>query len=323
MAYGRVKASRTEAVAGVCRRWGLIATLALALCGCGRQATPAAGTPARHDGPPQRIVSLAPSITETLYALDLGPRVVGVTSFCDYPPDAATKPKVGALLDPNIEAVLALRPDLVVLLETHGAAVSALRALDVSCLTVPGDTMEDVLGSIQAIATACGCPERGAALSSTLRQRVAAVAGRPHPAPLPRVLVSVGRTMGSGHLQEVYVAGEDGFFSELIRLAGGRNACPEKTIRFPLVSPEGIQEMQPDVIIELAADLEKLGLTAADVRREWDVVREVPAVRHGQVHVFTEDYVTVPGPRFVLLLEQMADAVAAAAGQGGSPRGAP
>jgi iron complex transport system substrate-binding protein len=324
MAFRREKASRTEAPppGGCWRRPGLCALAwVLALVGCGRQPSPPAAAPASGQ-PAQRIVSLAPSITETLYALDLGPRVVGVSSFCDYPPDALTKPKVGALLDPNIEAVLALRPDLVVLLDTHGTTLTALQALDIPSLTVPGRTMEEVLTSIQTIATACGCSERGVALTSAMRKRIDAVARRPHPASLPRVLVSVGRTLGSGRLQDIYVAGEDGFFSELIRLAGGRNACPEKTIRFPMVSPEGVQEMNPDIIIELAADLDKLSLTAADVVREWAIVREVSAVRNGQVHVFTEDYVTVPGPRFVLLLEHMADVIGAA-GQGGKTGSGP
>jgi iron complex transport system substrate-binding protein len=292
--------------------------------GCGRSASaPAALAPSASVRPAQRIVSLAPSITEILYALDLGARVVGVTSYCDYPPEAATKPKVGALLDPNIEAVLSLRPDLVILFATHGAALSALQALELPCLTVSGDTMEQILTSIQTIATACGCAERGTELTAALRRRVDAVARKPRSARLPRVLVSVGRSMGSGRLQEVYVAGEDGFFSELIRLAGGCNACPERTIRFPLVSPEGIQEMNPDVIIELAADLDRLSLTAADVVREWNVVREVSAVRQGRVHVFAEDYVTVPGPRFVLLLEQMAAVIAPAPSGQGTAGGTP
>jgi len=282
--------------------------------GCGR---PDAAPPEPVSGavaapPVARIVSLAPSITEVLFELGLGPRVVGVTTFCDYPPEATAIAKVGGLLDPNIEAIVTTRPDLVLLFDHHSAALTALQALGVPCATVQGDTMDQVLESIEVIATRCGIPERGAALSASLRARVRAVAQRPRPQPAPRVLVSVGRTLGGGHLQDVYVAGEDGFFSELIRLAGGRNACPEKTIRFPMVAPEGLIEMQPDVVIELAADLDRLPVTAEDVVREWDVVREVPAVRLGQVQVFTEDYVTVPGPRFVLLLEHMAEVIATA-----------
>jgi iron complex transport system substrate-binding protein len=261
---------------------------------------------------PQRLVSLAPSITEVLFELGLGQRLVGVTSFCDYPPEALTKPKVGGLLDPNPEAIVAAKPDLVILFDHHTAALDSLRALGVACLTVQGDTMEQVLASVGTIATACGAAERGTALTVALRARVAAVARRPRPQPVPRVLVSVGRTLGAGRLQDVYVAGEDGFFSELIGLAGGCNACPEKTIRFPLVSSEGLLEMRPDVVIELAADLERLSLAPADVVREWAQIPELPAVRLGQVHVLTEDYVTVPGPRFVLLLEKMADVIAVA-----------
>jgi len=283
---------------------GLAALLA-ATWGCDRRpAAAAAPTPAA--AAPQRIVSLAPSITEMLFDLGLGAQVVGVTSFCDYPPEALSCAKVGGLLDPNIEAVMALRPDLVVLFESNTAVLTSLQALRIPVLTVQGDTMEQVLAAIGTIAERCGCHERGARRVRELRERIAAVAGAPRPTPPPRVLVSIGRTLGSGKLQDVYVAGEDGFFSELIRLSGGCNACPEKTIRFPLVSAEGIIEMRPDAIIELAADLERLALTPAGIVREWQVVRDLPAVRDGRVYVFTEDYVTVPGPRFVLLLEKMA-----------------
>ncbi len=291
-----------------------LAFLAVAMPGCGRSrpgvSEPAGGaSPAK---PARRVVSLAPSITEILFALDLGPRVAAVTSFCDYPPEALARPKVGGLLDPNIEAIAAARPDLVILFAHQQTVREALRVLGLDCLEVHGDTMEQILDSIQVIARACGVPERGEALAGALRERVDAVARQPRPPQPPRVLVSIGRTLGGGDLRDVYVAGEDGFFSELIRLAGGCNACPEKTIRFPMVSPEGILEMRPDVIVELAPDLERYSLTVSDVVREWDRVREVPAVRFGQVHVFAEDYVTVPGPRFVLLLEKMAAVIRSA-----------
>lgn len=297
----------------VCRGAGVrcfvaLGALALGLAigaGCGRRPAGTSSAVAPVSAP-QRIVSLAPSLTEMLFDLGLGPRVVGVTSFCDYPPEAAERATVGGLLDPNLEAILALGPDLVVLFEHHAAALTGLQALGLPCLTVQGDTVDQVLVALGSIADRCGCHERGTTRVRELRERIAAVAAGPRPDPPPRVLVSIGRTLGGGTLQDVYVAGEDGFFSELIRLSGGTNACPEKTIRFPLVSPEGIMEMRPDVIIELAADLERLGIAPDQVAREWQAVREAPAVAHGQVHVFTEDYVTVPGPRFVLLLEKMA-----------------
>ena len=300
------------------RALGLLWLLALG-CGPGAPPSPEA-SPAPGAAAPRRIVSLAPSITEMLFDLGLGDRVVGVTSFCDYPPEAADRPHVGGLLDPNPEAILALEPDLVVLFDHHAVARRALETLGIPLLVVQGDTLEQVLEAMLRLAERGGCAERGLERVAALRRRIEAVAAMPAPQPPPRVLVSIGRTLGGGRLQEAYVAGNDGFFSELIRLAGGRNACPSSTIRFPLVSPEGILEMRPEVIIELAADLERLGLAAEDVLREWSSLSDVPAVAHGRVHVFTEDYVTVPGPRLVLLLEKMAAAVRQGAA---APAGAP
>lgn len=301
----------------------LVGLICLLAPGCGPGS---ASPPDPAAGAPRRIVSLAPSITEMLFDLDLGDRVVGVTSFCDYPPEAAERPHVGGLLDPNPEAIMALEPDLVVLFDHHTAARRALETLGIPLLVVQGDTLEQILGAMESLAERCGCGARGQERVGALRRRIEAIAARPAPQPAPRVLVSIGRTLGGGRLKEVYVAGDDGFFSELIRLAGGRNACPSSTIRFPLVSPEGILEMRPEVIIELAADLERLGIEAEDVRREWSSLGDVPAVVNGRVHVFTEDYVTVPGPRLVLLLEQMAAAIRqgavaapAAPGPGGAP----
>lgn len=282
----------------------LLGILAGVFAGCG-PTDPSSGAGAVAS-PPSRIVSLAPSLTEILFALGVGDRVVGVTSYCDYPPAAEALPKVGGLLDPNIEAIVALRPDLVVLLNTHQNVEEQLRSMGIRSLLVGGATVDQVLASMVEIGEACGCGERARKLEGRLRRRMRrieqAVAGRPR----PKVLLSIGRTMGEGMIKDIYVAGEDGYFSELIRLAGGRNACDEKTIAFPLVTQEGILQMGPDIIIELAADLEKTTLSVEDIQREWRTLEHVPAVEHGHVAVCTEDYVTVPGPRFIELLEHMA-----------------
>jgi len=231
---------------------------------------------------------------------------VGDTTYCDYPPEAEALPKVGGLLDPNVEAILGLRPDVVILLRTNEDAQLQLKAMGIPTRVVEGATVEQVLQSIVDIGQTCGCAPRGIELSRRLRGRLHRVETAVGQRPKPTVLISVGRTLGQGGLKDVYVAGEDGYFSELIRLAGGRNACGERSISFPLVSQEGILQMAPDVIIELASDLERSGYAKADIVSEWRTLEHVPAVKSGRIHVFTEDYVTVPGPRFVDLLDHMA-----------------
>ena len=113
----------------------------------------------------QRIISLAPSLTEILYALDLGDRVVGVTRYCDYPEGALAKTKVGGLMDPNYEAMVALKPDLVILMTSHRDAKRELAKMGIATLTVPHQTIADIHESIQTIGKACGASQKAAELA--------------------------------------------------------------------------------------------------------------------------------------------------------------
>jgi len=273
---------------------------------------PLAPSPPRSpgDAPPRRIVSLAPSITEVLYALDLGDRVAGVTRFCDYPPQAAQKPVVGGYFDVNYEMVLTLKPDLVVLLKEHQDALDRLEELGIPALPVDHSRVEGILGSITDIARRTGVEERGAALRLSLENRIQEIRERYGPrgslqrSP-PRVLVAVGRLMDQTSGGELFISGRDGFYDDLIALAGGVNAYREETLKFPAISDEGLVRLDPDVILEMVPDLTGEG-ERQDLMRLWRARTSVRAVREGQVHILGEDYVVVPGPRFVKLLDEMA-----------------
>ena len=261
------------------------------------------------DEPPARIVSLAPSITEILFELGVGDRVVGNTDYCDYPAEAAGKTKIGGYYDPNFEGIVALQPDVVFLLEEHDPVKKVLDDLHVRYVEVNHRGVANILGSIKVIGAVCGREKEAAELTRGLQKRIdrvdRAVAGRQR----PTVLVSVGRNMGTGSLSDVYIAGQDPFYNVLVGMAGGTNVYTDTRIAFPMVSREGILRLDPDVIIDLVADLEPTAENLARVRQEWDGVGSVKAVRSGRVHIFTEDYVTVPGPRFVLILEMIAKAL--------------
>lgn len=257
-------------------------------------------------GPYDRIVSLAPSTTEVLFALGLGDRVVGVTRYCTYPPEAQEKDAVGGFLDPNFEAILRLQPELAVVLEIHGETKDRLRELGMDVLAVEHRTLDGILASIESIGNACGVPARAEALLDEIRSDMNRVAQAVEGQPRPRVLLSAGRGYGEGRLQEVYAAGQGQWYDDLIELAGGANAFEDESIMFPALSGEGLVRLNPDVIVEMAPNLAAKGLTEADVIADWMGLVAMKAVRTGRIYVLTGDYVTIPGPRFVRVLEDLA-----------------
>lgn len=256
--------------------------------------------------PPARIVSLAPSVTEVLFALGLGDRVVGVTSFCRYPAEAARLPQVGGYLDLNLEAIVGLDPDLVVLIQAHNAARARLEALGLPTLQVDQSDLGGILRSIEEIAARCGVAERGGELVAGIRGRLDAVEQRVAGLPRPRTLAVVGREAGSGALATVWVAGTETFYDDVIRLAGGVNAAAPSPVAYPEVSREGLLHIDPDVIVDLLADLDERGVAGEAAAADWQAFPTLRAVRSGRVHVLEHELTVVPGPRVAELVEQVA-----------------
>lgn len=254
----------------------------------------------------RRIVSMAPSITETLFALGLGRRVVGVTRYCDYPPEAKTRTKVGGYHNPNFEAIVALRPDLVVILEGHRQSQPAFDRLGLQTLVVCHKNIAGILDSITEIGRACGAEAKAQQIVADIQARIARIRQKTGDLPRPRVMFAIERTVGSGKLADVYVAGTGGFFDEILALAGGENACPESLVRFPVVSAEGILSIDPEVIIDMTSGLAAGQVDKQAMLADWQQVADVEAVRHGRVYAFDQDYAFVPGPRFILLVEELA-----------------
>ena len=255
---------------------------------------------------PERIISMAPSVTEVLFALEQGDKVVGVTRYCDYPPEALEKTAIGGFLDPNYEAVVALKPDLVVLLPIHTDAQLRMEQLGIRTLTVEHRTLDGILESITIIGDASGSRSEAESMLADIRTRMSHIEKITDNLPRPTILLSAGRGMGTGKLEEVYVAGKNQWYDEVITLAGGRNAFTDETIQFPALSGEGLYRLNPDVIIDMAPDLAGLGLTRQEVIREWDVMDKCSAVINNRVYVLDGDYTTIPGPRFIQVIEDVA-----------------
>ncbi len=259
---------------------------------------------------PRRIVSMAPALTETAFALGLGDRVVGVTRYCEWPPEARSLPKVGGFLDPSWEALVALRPDLVLLMQDHNAVRARLDTLGIRSLQVDQGDLDGILTSFVTIARACGVTERGEGLASEVRARLDVVASATADLASPRVLVVVEREVGAGPVRSVWVAGPGTFYDDLVGLAGGANAWHgTAAVLYPEVSREGLIALDPDVILDVEAELQKHGLNRERVRAEWDGLTELRAVRDGRVAVLDQDYMVVPGPRIARAVEAMARAI--------------
>lgn len=247
---------------------------------------------------PDRIVSLAPSHTEILYALGLGDKVVGVTEYCNYPPEAAEKTKVGAFDAIDLEQVVGLEPDLVLATTMHMAeAVPALQELGITVFVIDPQTVSHVLRAISAIGHITGEDEAAEALVSDMQARVDAVRDTIDGATRPTVFWELGA--------ELFTAGPGSFIDDLIRMAGGENVASDADTPWPQMSVEAILLANPDVIV--LAD-HNYGQTAEMVaeRPGWGDLR---AVQEGSiVEITNDDIVSRPGPRIVDGLEFLARA---------------
>ena len=252
---------------------------------------------------PERIVSMSPSVTEIVYALGCGERLVGRTRYCLYPPEVQTKPEIGGYLDPSYEAIVALQPDLVI--TQSGESHRALEELGLRVLAVRHDTAEGILDSITAVGRACGAENQASQLTADLRAQVRRMEQRAVGADRLPVLLVVDRPIATGKIRDACVAGSDGFMNRMIELAGGYNACPTTGVSARIVSAEGILKMNPQVIVELIAPQAQAGLSHNAILADWRQLPEIAAVRNDRIHILDADYAFIPGPRFVRLAEDL------------------
>ena len=286
-------------------------TLIALLVGCGKTqpaptATPVAsitvvddvGNTVTLNTEPQRIISLAPANTEILYALGLGDRVVGVTEYCNYPPEAAEKPKVGGFSDVDLEQVVGLEPDLVLATSLHTSeVVPALQERGVPVFVADPQTVLGVLETIRTIGHITGKDQAAGALTSHMQEGISAVQETIKDAPRPRVFWELG--------PELYTAGPGSFLNDLIVMAGGENVAADAESPWPQLSLEAIVLKDPAIVV--LAD-HNYGETAETVTQRsgwWNIT----AVREGRIVELTDDDIfSRPGPRIVEGLEFLAQA---------------
>ena len=265
------------------------------------------------DGACARIVSLAPSVTEVLFELGIGDRVVGVTHYCRFPPEAQHREHIGGFYDINVEKIVSLRPDLVVALPEHASIRQTLERLRVPVLQVDHATVSGIKESFRTISHRCGNEDKADARLAELSRREESLRTRFDKPDALKTLVVVGRTHEGSSVSSIYVSGNDGFYSSVLSLLGMKNVNADSTISLPTISPEGILALNPDVIVEVVGQDDPIGVT--DRKALWSRYPQLSAVKRDRVVVLSSDYATIPGPRYVELAEDLAQAVYGVGGE--------
>jgi len=265
---------------------------------------------------PMRIVSTAPSITETLYALGLGSRVVGVTMYCTYHAEARSKPKIGSFLEPDFERILALKPDLVLVISNPIQVSDKLRKLGLRAEDVNQNGVQDILSSLARIGALTGTEKKAAALAASLCNELdgvrRSVAGRPRKS----ALFLVGRSPGT--VQGMVGAGPGTFIDELMTIAGAQNVLASSPIAYPKVSVEMVLSSNPDVILDMGdfAHVEGHPMEPeAKLLEMWSRYANLRAVQTRSVRQVGSEIFIRPGPRMGEAARQLQRMVYGAGGR--------
>jgi iron complex transport system substrate-binding protein len=245
---------------------------------------------------PQRIVSLAPSVTETLFALGFGNRIVGVTTYCDYPAEAQKLPKIGGFMSPSLEVIVAKRPDLVIGVSSATDPVKAreMERLGLKVTLISLASVSDILSSIKSIARLLGNPQAGEGLVRKITRHFDEVKKRVAPAPRRSTLLAVG-------LRPLVVVGGKNFIDELITLAGGENIAGNAAQPWLNLPDEYVVAKAPQVIIEAG-----MGSERSEPAQHWSDLKSIPAVKERRVYAYPSDKILRPGPRIGEGLEEIA-----------------
>jgi len=254
--------------------------------------------------PARRVVSLVPNVTEMLFAVGAGAQVVGVSSYDDFPPETKALPRVGALLDPDTERILSLRPDLVIVYGSQGEVETQFTRAGIHVYPYRHAGIDSILQAIRDVAQLTGHQADGDRVVRDLRARLEAVRMRVRGEPRPRTMLVIGRDLGT--LRGVYVSGGVGFLHELLDIAGGDDAFGDIKREATQPSNETMIVRAPQVIVELHPGEQPPVATLQRERAVWNVLASVPAVRSGRVHLLYGGYLLAAGPRIGLAAEALA-----------------
>ena len=249
----------------------------------------------------QRVISTSPAITEILFAIGAGDRVVGVTDYCNYPKNACLLPSIGGPLNPNTEKWIALKPDLIILQDDSVVLNKHANVFKIPTLEVSVNNLENILRSIQVIADAMQTPKAGKQLVDKIKIQIdnyRTSLGKTRPR---QVLMLLSDTNDPS--RDLYAVGRNTFLNELLSIAGGENILPETMATYPKISKEFIIAKSPEIIIEIGptASLSNEGILSRE--KAWTKYPTIRAVKIDRLYFVGANYILIPGPRLVKILD--------------------
>ena len=245
---------------------------------------------------PKRIISLAPSITEILFALGLNEEIVGVTEFCDFPSQALEKPKVG-YSHPNLESIVALQPDLLLAPKSFMRVdlLHKLEHLKIPTFVLEPHTVEDIMAHIQMLGRMVGRSQEGNEETAVLRKQVSSLAQELEGLPRPTMLYVLNS-------EPLITVGPGSFIHHLIELAGGRNAAEEARTSYPRLTMEEVLRQNPEFLVFPVGRFEGIPQSEQESWKRWDTLN---AVKHNRLFQVQSDLLNRPGPRIIDGLKQL------------------
>ncbi len=257
-------------------------------------------------GVPQRIVVASPGLVECVFAIGAGDRVVGVSQFTDFPPEAKERPSIGGAFNPTFDRILELKPDLVLVQSKAEKLAAFCREKGIRIVHVNLETLADMLGGLLVLGELLDCEAQALVVVRRLTRGLQGAPEAGTSRPVPRVFLCTSHTPGS--LRSLGSTGRGTFLTELVELAGGKSVFGDVAAPYPIVSKEALVSRAPEVIIELrpgaCSDEERAQLLA-----DWKLLPSLPAVRDGRIHILTASSLLIPGPRVLDTIRRLATAI--------------
>jgi cobalamin transport system substrate-binding protein len=256
---------------------------------------------------PQRIISLVPATTEMLFAMGAGNRIAGVSDYDRFPPEVSRLPRVGGLLDPNVERLISLKPDLVIVYDTQTDLKQQLDRARIPIFRYVHRGLPDITETMRSLGERVGSKAEAEAAASRMENQLAAVRARVAGRPRPTTLLIFGRDPGA--LRHIDASGGLGFLHDVLELAGARDVLGDLKQQSVDVSTEMILQRAPEVILELHYGESLRAERMDDERKVWSALPSVPAVKNHRVFLLRGDEFVVPGPRIVIAAERFAQTI--------------
>ena len=249
----------------------------------------------------QRVISTSPAITEILFAIGAGDRVVGVTDLCNYPKQACRLPSIGGPLNPSTETWITLKPDLIIIQEDSEVIQKNAKIFKIPSLTVSVNNLNNILNSIQIIADSLHMSQAGHQLAIKIKTKIEGYRTHLKKIKPRQVLMLLSDTNDPS--RDLYAVGRDTFLNELLTIAGGENVLPDTMARYPKVSKEYIIAKSPEIIIEVGpkSNLSKEETLAR--KKTWGKFPTLRAVKDDKLYFISADYILIPGPRLLNILD--------------------